>query len=263
MGFLAKRLVSVGLVVIGMLFGARPPVMQAQPLGEELYLPAVVNQFRVFVISGRILLDGVATPGVGVQLTRINFCGNPADVVIASTMSAADGSYRFANMAALSGQDVFCVRYVNPSTTDDSRLGRAYSEAIFSFDSAGQALVDDLEISNIDYIFPSNNDRRTLPLDFVWTRRASSTSDSYRLQILEVSDQSVAQQSPALGYVGQITLTGLAANVNVGTPYLWRIIAELPGGALAIPFYSYRITFGSRSLVSEVEQVPSNLMAAP
>lgn len=253
------RLLSAVLLVAAVWLGRGPMVAHAQFSDDLLFLPAVVNQFRVLVVSGRILLNGVATPGVTVQLSRIDFCGNPADVVIASTQTAADGSYRFANMAALTGQDVFCARYVNPSTTDDTRLGRAYSESIFAFNAAGQATVDDMEISNIDYIFPANNGAYLLPVDFVWVRRASSRDDSYKLQILNVSDQRPVQQSGALGYIDRIRLEALAVDVLVGTPYLWRVIAELPNGALAIPFYSYRITFGSRSTVTGVEAVPTNL----
>ncbi len=255
---LVVRLVNASLLIVAVLLGADAPHVHSQALDETLLLPAVINQFRVLQISGRILENGVFAPGVGLQLTRTTFCGNPADVVIASTITAADGSYRFANMAALSGQDVFCVRYLNPSLTDDTRLGRAYSSAIFLFNSAGQAVAGDIEISNIRYIFPDNNSARILPLDFVWVPRASSPSDSYRHQVLQVSNQQLVQESPALGYVDRTRLTSLAAGVQFGTPYLWRVIAELPDGALAIPFYSYRITFGSRSFVSAIERVPSS-----
>jgi hypothetical protein len=69
------------------------------------------------------------------------------------------------------------------------------------------------------------------------------------------------RESSALGYVDRTTLTSLAAGVQVGASYLWRVIAKLPDGALAIPFYFYRITFASRSFVNEIERVPSNAVA--
>jgi hypothetical protein len=156
-----------------MRFGVSAPSAYSQSLEETLVPPAVVIQFRVFQISGRILQDGVFALGVGLQLTRTAICGNPADVVVASTTTAADGSYRFANMAALSGQEVFCARYLSPSLTDDPCVGRAYSSAIFLFDSAGQAVAGDIEISNNRYLFPNNNDARNLPLDFVWVPRVT------------------------------------------------------------------------------------------
>ncbi|MCP4542820.1 MAG: hypothetical protein GY832_37335, partial [Chloroflexi bacterium] len=95
-----------------------------------------------------------------------------------------------------------------------------------------------------------------LPYTFQWTRRTSTPSDSYELNLFDPADNDPWWWTyPALGYVDSYTLAGLPAGFAIGTQYGWNVWVYGPDGGAGISYYYRSVTFSSGvSLQSEATQ---------
>lgn len=170
-------------------------------------------------IYGRVTLGGAAAGGVGLDL---RFYNGSSWSTRSNTTTNSNGDYLFANPPSLSSGQSYYVRYLNPSSTPNGRLGGWYGADITSYTSGSRVHGGDFDIKDVTLQSPSNGSSVTLPRTFQWYLRGI-TSDHYHIALYDPVASKLAV-SGDLGYVNQVTMTSLPPGWPSGRQYYWWII---------------------------------------
>ncbi len=157
-----------------------------------------------------------------------------------SIVSDANGEYKFKNVPRLTGYQTYRIVYENlydydgwlwfwecwdvTSTTNDPSMYQC-----------------DFDIENIYLYSPDDGATVSLPQDFLWVPRVT-TSDSYVLNIADPIDNDPVTWTDLLGYVYGIKLTSLPSGFFPYTVYGWWVDVAGPDG-WGTSYYYRDVTF--------------------
>lgn len=213
-------------------------------------MPLVFNVNRPPGLSGLIVQAGLPVPGQQLELFRY-VLGDPDTAVSQGTATSTDGGRYDFPAAALSGNQAYFVRWVNPSQTYDSRAYAVFSNDITTFNAVQSVQFNTLDIEDIVLVGPSAPPAGVgLPITLQWTPRVATPSDNYRVRFFSSNFSTLLATSPDLGYVGSYTLATLPSGLTTATDYQWDVIANGPGGSLVVPWEALVIRFFSPPLVA-------------
>lgn len=199
-------------------------------------------------IYGRVTLGGAAAGSVGLDL---RFYNGSSWSTRMSTTTNSNGDYLFSNPPSLSSGQIYYVLYRNPSSTPNGRLWGWYGADITSYTSGTRVHGGDFDIKDITMRAPSDGSSVTLPYTFRWDLRGI-TSDRYRLVLYDPVSKNLAI-SGDLGYVNQVTLTGLPSGWPSGRTYVWWVMVcqDTACSAYGEAFESWSVTIYSGSSTSQ------------
>jgi hypothetical protein len=204
-----------------------------------IYLPLVLkNYFAGTGIYGLVTLNG--TPAAGVSLD-LRFYNGLTLSTAATTTTDANGRYSFTSAASLSAGQTYYVRFLNPATTADGRLGIWLTGDLTSYSAGSSVDIGDFDLADIA-LSPTPGAPVSLPATFQWTRRSATSSDSYQFELFDPNGPS-DYLSPLLGYAGDYTLNSLPGGFGTGTPYGWDVLVHSPDGGFGGSFYYNGVTF--------------------
>jgi hypothetical protein len=187
-------------------------------------------------------------PAAGLRLS-LQFWNGTVWAEQAMVTTAGDGSYNFVGAPGLATGQEYYVLYAN--TTNDPNPGPGYlwnwyANSISSYTAGTAVPGGDFDVADITFVSPADGASVTLPADFCWTLR-STTSDNYRLLFYNP----VAEELAATGYLGYVnceTITGLPSDWLSGETYAWWVRVYQGADPDATP-YNYGDAFGERDVV--------------
>lgn len=211
----------------------RPPTL--------LYMPMIIRPPEVVPgLTGHVTMSGAPIAGIPLDL---RFYNGSSYSTYASTTTGADGSYLFSGVPALLPGQNYYVRY-NNDTQDDTRLATWHTADNTTYNATSLVSFAAFDIANIVLSAPEPGATVELPVTFHWIPRAASPSDSYMLELFDLSnDEPYFYTDPFLGYVSSYTLQERPGGFEKGVEYGWGIIANSPEGGFGYSYYYYRITF--------------------
>ena len=169
----------------------------------------------------RVTEGGVAAAGVRLML---RFFNGTQFVTAQETLTAADGSYRFANIPGLTDGQAYYVLYRNTSQNPNpNRLGGWASFQLLSYAVGTRVDGGSFDIKNIALQAPEPGADVALPATFRWTRRGIA-GDNYVWQLLRLPSFEMLAQTPGLGDVSSYTLPSLPPGVETGLTYGWSLL---------------------------------------
>lgn len=211
--------VVVLAVALCLLFLAAPLAVQAQD-ETSLYLPAVLGPPPP-VPHGTVTYAGEPIGGIQIELWRYS---QVDPVLVATTVTASDGSYGFPDAPQLEGTEVYAARfdnYVNNYPRDERFAGRCETLIRGKGDPTG--LLGHFDIDDITQQAPKHDATAKLPVTFTWTHDAPA-SGVYQVQISRAYSGGNQFDSPDIpAGTKSYTLDALPAGFGTGTFYAWLV----------------------------------------
>jgi len=145
--------------------------------------------------------------------------------------------------AALQPGQRMYVRFSNPYTP---YYVAVWGAPLITRYTRGDAVqLDPFDIADVALVAPSAGVTVPLPSAFSWRRRVATLSDSYAVEVFDGEDGDPYFSSAPLGYVGNMTISGLPIGFQAGMPYYWGVIVYDGKGGLGLSFFSRLVTFGT------------------
>jgi hypothetical protein len=163
---------------------------------------------------------------------------------LATTTTAADGTYSFTGVPSLGSGQGYYVRYQNTAGTV-GRLWLWNTRVLTSYTAGSNIAIGNFDIADITLVSPAGGSTVALPYTFQWTRRAATPSDSYELDLYDYYDGDPYAYTGPLGYVGSFTINGLPTGFSPWVPYVWTIWAYSPDGGAGLAYWSNYVTFSN------------------
>lgn len=213
----------------------------------RLYLPAISRTPPA--ITGVLASSRASTVGLPVELLVYTPSNTslPASIVATATVSAG-GQYAFINLPALPSGRAYYTRFRNFGSSP-AFLESAYSPDVTALSTDTPNNVGVLDVTGMDLVAPSPDATVTMPADFSWAVRAS-TSDSYYIGVYDPAGVAAGVTTNAIGYTGSLRVGPVpsSAGFQPGIRYAWYVGIEMPNGMLG---YSLPrgITFNNVALV--------------
>jgi hypothetical protein len=172
---------------------------------------------------------------------------------LASTTTAADGSYSFTGAPSLGSNQYYYVNYSNPEN-DNGRLLWWQTRFLDSYSVGSAVNIDDFDVADIQLVLHSST--ITLPYNFRWQRRSASPSDSYEFNLFDPNDHDPWWWTdPSLGYVDHYNLTSKPAGFGNGIQYGWCMWVYDGSGGVGSTYYYQPVKFSAGS--------PGSYLTAP
>jgi hypothetical protein len=231
---------------------ARPPAQNSNLESiNSLLLEQTPRVYLPFVASGESGIYGYVTllsnpvKDVLVDLWKEDgSTPNPVTSKVASTITNLSGYFSFANAAALSPNEVYRVRFDNPTPPVYSNTLSHWKTVAIPYTLSGQKKhIGDFDIGDAALGNPPDGFNTGTPVTFNWTRRPQSPTDSYEIRILTYAGQVEKYLTPPLGFVNNYTMNSLPGNLNINIMYTWYILISLPDGSIGTSSSQHRITF--------------------
>jgi hypothetical protein len=206
-------------------------------------------------IVGRVTEGGVPAPGI---LLRLRFYKGTRFETVGESSTAADGTYRFANLATLNPGQAYYVQYPN-FEANTSRLGAWGSFRVLSYTAGTRVDGGSFDIKGIPLQAPADNASVALPATFRWTQRGI-TGDSYVWELYRLIPSSTPGEPPTLetlatsqllGNTNSFTLSNLPPGAEPGISYGWSLqVHNQPRDVFnyGIAFYYRVVGFTNSSL---------------
>lgn len=201
-------------------------------------------------LTGTVTDNGITVGGTEIQL---QFYNGSIWSTYATTTTDASGNYQFLYPPLLGGEQSLYILWFN----NDNNASRLASWSCFSvtwFTTEPSAYQCNFDLDNVDLLSPISGATVSLPSTFIWSQRFSPT-ESYELNLADISDYNSYWWTGPLGYVDRYTLNGLPSGFVPDQQYDWWMWVYGPDG-YGISNYSYSITFSNEGARLEVEQVP-------
>ncbi len=201
---------------------------------NTLYMPLIIKPG--LVVQGHVNLNGVAAPGINLELYRNN---GSSRIPVKSTITAADGSYQFEVPQMSPGESY----YVTYSSQGSSALHEWMTMALANYTSGLTGNSGDFDIGNIDGITPAPAAVVSLPLTFQWTLRPATPDDNYQV-FMESMYSECNVRSPWLGYTDTYTITTMPEFcLGLTSNYYWSINVSGGHGGYGRSYYTYSLKF--------------------
>jgi len=225
------RGVLLGLLTLAVAIGQAAPTATGAPLGQAggylVYLPAV--QVGGGLITGRIVSARGSVAADSVAL----YCGDTGigSVRLSETFLAHDGAFSFGLNTAVTGTQ-FCFVYYARSGSDLTKLAWLDSGDVTEIGRDQVRDLGALDATGIDLGSPSSGATVSMPTDFSWARRNTS-SDNYVLWLADPAVNLDTLTTSDLGYVDHVRIGSLAADAGYqpNVEYLWGLEVYMPNGS--------------------------------
>jgi hypothetical protein len=170
--------VVTAIALMAAVFAAQPAraALPASPVAQ-IFLPLVSQPLPL--ISGQVTLNGAPVEGVSLEL---RFYNGANFSTAATTSTGPDGIYEFAGVPSLAPGQSYYVRYRNYSSTP-GRLWVWGAKPLTVYTAGTAAAGGNFDIADIALASPADNVSAALPIDFQWTPRPATPTDSYELDI--------------------------------------------------------------------------------
>ncbi|MCP4284603.1 MAG: DUF11 domain-containing protein [Gammaproteobacteria bacterium] len=192
-------------------------------------------------LMGHVTLAGAPISGVQLDL-RYN--DGSSWSTLATTTTDSQGYYSFTNVPSLGAGDSYYVRYLNSNNTS-GRLAFWGTQTLETYTTGTEVEIGDFDIANIGLVSPPNRATISLPYTFQWTPRAANPTDSYELLFYDPVDFNPVASTGFLGYIDNLTITGLPSGFNAGVQYAWEVWVRSPDGGQGVSRVTRTITFSN------------------
>lgn len=206
-------------------------------------------------IAGRLLYDREpAFEGLGIDFgpgLYLQRCTGASCVTVDQTGVVGDeGRFAFNNPPALEPGDHYSVLWKNVELdglfgTPDY-IGRWESLPIESYAAGDVVELPDIEIDNIELLFPENDIHYTLPVEYRWTARSSAPRETY-VWTLYRSCAEWDRQAPGdyyrsanLGHRNTYTVAAPPPRHEILELYCWYVYVEDDERGTGWTFYRYK-----------------------
>jgi hypothetical protein len=240
-----KVIVIFNSLVILVLVFILPAPVQALPDAfvsvSVVYLPIISKPSALVpALNGSVNFNG--SPASGVPLDLLFDDGSKWST-ITSTTTAANGSYSFRNLPALSTGQKYYVFFANKAK-DDSKLSSWQTKILTAYDGASIVTFETFDIANISLVSPDPWVTVSLPVTFTWTPRPATPSDSYEFDLYGPTNENpFFHTDPPLGYVSSYRLQSLPDTFSKGAQYGWALFIYSPDGGFGTSYSCNPIIF--------------------
>jgi hypothetical protein len=209
--------------------------------GGFVYLPFLRSNIGLG-IHGVVTLNGRPVAGVSLSL---RFYNGTSWSTRAITITNQEGIYSFTNIPALFPGQLYYVRYINPSTFGDGRLGFWATREISFYAARSDVNIGNFDIADITLLNPEPGAVISLPITFQWARRPATPSDSYEFNLFDPYNELPYFYTPPLGYVETYTLGRLPIGFSPGVVYGWALGVYSLDGGYGTSFYYHPVMFSN------------------
>jgi hypothetical protein len=198
---------------------------------------------------------------IGVPLS-LRFYNGSAWSTLEETTSGESGFYSFPDAPSLGANQRYYVRFINNASTPiPGCLWFWGTKTLTTYYSGGEVNIGTFDIADIALVSPEHGWAGSLPVQFNWTPRPSTTTDSYEFDLYDANNSSGPSwyTNPPLGYVSTYRLSALPANFEFNVPYAWEVWVYAPDGSYGVSYQTNRITFaatGSGAAQPSLDQAP-------
>ena len=202
----------------------------------QIFLPIIINPAPVPLnLVGRVTFNGVSASGVKLILMLYEGSNYPSGV--ASTNTAADGSYLFTADPLSAGQSYRV--YYSGTALAEGKLDYWYTTFLATYESGQITKRGDFDIADVPLVSPVGAATIALPTTFQWDRRQATPGDSYRFE-LDNGYSLCHVFSSWLGYVNSYTLDSTVEGCdNTGFQNYWTVyVSDGDGGIGRSYFYN-------------------------
>lgn len=207
----------------------------------SIFLPLVLKNPTTGSIYGSVTFNG--TPIENISL-KLRFFDGTNTSTVATTSTAANGSFIFRHIPGLASGQKYYVLYENDSEEEEDKLFAWNTRALTAYNSDQHIEIGNFDIANIVITSPNTDTSVALPSTFLWVTRPATPNDSYAFNMYDPEDQNpLFITKPPLGYVNSFTLESLPAGFNINTPYFWEVYTYSADGGYGISKEIFAITF--------------------
>ena len=194
-------------------------------------------------INGTVTYNGAAAANINLILRYYN--GSSWSIWGSPVTTDSNGDYTFTGVPSLGSGEVYYVLYDNGDNDNldvTDYLAAWWSYQIPSYTAGASAAGGDFDIANFTHVSPGSSATVTLPQTFTWTRRSTTTDDSYTFNLFDFDDGDPAFESPKLGYADSYNLTSLPAGFDYDTEYAWYMAVYAPDDGFGISYWARFVT---------------------
>jgi hypothetical protein len=223
----------------------------------KVYLPLVTRYPCMgsgSVIFGCVFHNGAPAADVPVRLDFLD--SGPPRQTIATTITDAQGRYKFENVPTALFPDGYEVRFEN--TVNPAWVWMWYTP--FTYTAGTQYAVPLMDITNLSPGDPPDGAHVTLPYTFTWGVRQSPL-EYYHLLITN-STGSVVFYDGSQHHAGSYSLNGLSSGLQYGVEYRWYVWID-GGTTPLVSAYSLsdrRVTFAPATSDAAAEALLGRLL---
>jgi predicted outer membrane repeat protein len=213
-----------------------------------IFMPLVAKPKPPRGLYGIVQENG--TPAASIPLSLRYYNGSTWSTIATKT-TAADGSYSFTGMPALSPGQRYSVLYQNTASGNPNRLWAWVTQAVSAYAPGSEFNIGNFDLANVALVSPDPGTTVSLPTTFRWTPRPASPTDSYEFNLFDYEDgDPYFYTDPPLGYVSAFTLHSLPPGFAPDVYYTWNIWVYSPDGGYGISYWSYYVRFTTTSMIS-------------
>jgi hypothetical protein len=159
------------------------------------------------------------------------------------SITNGSGQYHFRGMSPLGSNQIYYSYYYG--ALGESYIGYYYSPDLTSYSAGSSVMAGNLDISPLNLGTPNSTTGIPFPVNFTWTPRPTSPSETYQFYLYDTSDYNISYNSSDLGHVANFILSGLPTGFTTGYTYRWYVYAYGSGGGGGGSFYRNNVAFST------------------
>jgi 5-hydroxyisourate hydrolase-like protein (transthyretin family) len=212
---------------------------ESETITHTAYLPVLLR--APGEIYGRVTQNGAAAGGMTLSLRYYN---GTTWTTASTTTTDGDGRYRFVKPAALAGNQIYQVQFVN-TTANEGRLGWWNTRPLTSYAMGAYVEIGNFDIGAVTLSAPQTNLVTSLPVTFSWVKRAATPGDSYAVRVYDAADLNPMWVGPGVGYTGEYTLNSVPSGCSTNTAYTWDVMVLSADGGMGASRQTRIVTLGA------------------
>jgi hypothetical protein len=213
---------------------------------EQTYFPLVAKSKSSRNFYGTVTVNGLPAEDIPLDL---RFYNGDYWSTFASTTTASDGSYAFADVPSVSPGQFYYVRYQNTADGNPNYLWTWHTQMVSPTTYWSEFKIGDFDIADIRLLSPSHGSTVHLPYTFKWVTRPATPWDTYEFNLYDPFELSpYFFTDPPLGYVGEYVLNSLPPGFNVGDQYAWDIWVYSGDGGYGVSYQAKGVKFYNTGL---------------
>jgi hypothetical protein len=192
-------------------------------------------------IYGTVYANGSPKPAAPIILNFYDY--NTYAYKSVWSITNGSGQYHFRGMSPLGSNQIYYSYYYG--ALGESYIGYYYSPDLTSYSAGSSVMAGNLDISPLNLGTPNSTTGIPFPVNFTWTPRPTSPSETYQFYLYDTSDYNISYNSSDLGHVANFILSGLPTGFTTGYTYRWYVYAYGSGGGGGGSFYRNNVAFST------------------
>lgn len=205
-------------------------------------------------IYGKVLLSGQNAANITINLILRNV--GVGSSILLTTTTDTQGNYAFTSAPSLANNQIYYVRYLNRSFTND-HIYLWQTGGVPTYQAGAEVKVPTFDIADIPLVSPLGGSS-PLPLTFQWQVRPNTPSDSYEFNLFNANRSLWFYTYPALGYVSSHTLNTLPTDFTFNQTYYWEMWVYSEDGGTGISLGTGEVTINSADQLRQAPSAPQD-----